>query len=122
MAQKSVVWTATAIRQRREILKYWTIHNASSNYSLKLIDLIKNRISVIANNPLSGKATNHPGTRESAMGNFSLYYKIFDHQIIITAFWDNRQDSEKAPRIITNYLMLYCLSSRVEYWNNPIPA
>ena len=43
MAKKSVVWTETAIKQRREILKYWTIRNKSSAYSEKLIGLINER-------------------------------------------------------------------------------
>jgi hypothetical protein len=41
-----------------------------------------------------GKQTSMKGIRETAMGNFSLYYKILESQIVIMAFWDNRQDSD----------------------------
>jgi hypothetical protein len=39
--------------------------------------------------------TDYPDTRESAMGHFSIYYKMTKDQLIITAFWDNRQDPKK---------------------------
>jgi plasmid stabilization system protein ParE len=95
MAQKTIVWTETAIKQRREILKYWTINNNSTKYSEKLIGQIKKRIKLISRYPLSSKTTNHKDTRQAAMGNFSIYYKVEYSRIIITAFWDNRQNPEE---------------------------
>jgi plasmid stabilization system protein ParE len=100
MAKKSVVWTATAIKQRREILKYWTLRNKSTTYAEKLLILIKDRIHLIATNPSAGKPTSHTETREAAMGNFSIYYKIAKQQIIITSFWDNRQEPEKIVKLL----------------------
>lgn len=102
MAEKSVVWTETASRQRREILKYWTVRNGSTQYAEKLIKLIRQRIEVIKENEFAGKSTNHNDTRETAMGNFSIFYRITETQIIITAFWDNRQNPDKLLEIITN--------------------
>jgi plasmid stabilization system protein ParE len=92
MAKKSVVWTETAIKQRREVLKYWTIRNKSTTYAEKLIGLISERVKLISQNPEAGKPTNHLDTREAAMGNFSIYYKNEISRIVITAFWANRQD------------------------------
>ena len=100
MAKKSVVWTATAMKQRREILKYWTLRNKSTTYAEKLLILIKDRIHLIATNPSAGKPTSHAETREAAMGNFSIYYKIAKQQIIITSFWDNRQEPEKIVKLL----------------------
>ncbi len=65
MARKSVVWPETAIKQRREILKYWKIRNKSTAYSEKLIILIKERVKLISNYPEAGKATNHLDARGS---------------------------------------------------------
>ncbi|KAA5536037.1 type II toxin-antitoxin system RelE/ParE family toxin [Paenimyroides baculatum] len=100
MAKKSVVWTETAIKQRREILKYWTIRNQSTLYAKKLIELIKKRIDLILKNPYAGKLTNHLDTREAAMGNFSIYYKITDSKIFITALWDNRQNPADLVKLL----------------------
>jgi plasmid stabilization system protein ParE len=95
MAEKHIVWTDTAVRQRREILKYWTKHNGSTKYAEKLIKLTAERIKVILKNPESFKSTDYPDTRESAMSHFSIYYKSTKDSLIITAFWDNRQDPKK---------------------------
>ncbi len=100
MAKRSVTWTATALAQRREILKYWTIRNGSTTYAEKLLKLTRERLKIIANHPYSGKVTKHPGTRHAAMGNFSIFYKIVSDQIVVTAFWDNRQDPEKLLELI----------------------
>ena len=100
MAKKSVVWTETAIKQRREILKYWTLRNKSTLYAEKRLGLIRDRINTIIKNPDAGKPTSHPITREAAMGNFSIYYKITSQHIIITGFWDNRQDPEKILKLL----------------------
>lgn len=100
MAERTVVWTETAMKQRREILRYWTVRNKSTLYAEKLIGIIKKRIKVILENPYAGKPTNHLDTREAAMGNFSLYYKITDSKIFITAFWDNRQNPAELAKLL----------------------
>ena len=100
MVKRTVVWTETAARQRREILKYWTIHNGSTSFAEKLIKLIADRIKIIQKNPESFKSADYPGTRESAMGHFSIFYKVTQEQLIITAFWDNRQEPKKLLEIL----------------------
>lgn len=102
MAERTVVWTATAAKQRREVLKYWTKRNHSTKYAEKLIKLIANHIQIILAHPESFKSTSYPETRESALGHFSMYYKLTnDHHLIITAFWDNRQDPKRLMEIIS---------------------
>jgi plasmid stabilization system protein ParE len=102
MAERTIVWTETASKQRREILKYWTKRNKSTKYAEKLIRITKSRIKIILNNPEAFKMTNFPETRESAMGHFSIFYKVTETQLIITSFWDNRQDSKKLLKLIGN--------------------
>ena len=100
MAKRVIVWTETAIKQRREILKYWTLRNGSPAFAEKLIKLIASRAKVILKNPEAFKMTNFPETRISAMGHFSIVYRITETQIIITAFWDNRQDPKELLALI----------------------
>lgn len=95
MAKRKIVWTDTAIRQRREILKYWTKKNGSATFAKKLIDITSEHLQVIIENPKAFKETDFNDVRESAMGHFSLYYRITPKQIIVMAFWDNRQDPKK---------------------------
>jgi plasmid stabilization system protein ParE len=101
MAKRKIVWTETAVKQRREILKYWTLRNKSTNYAEKLIEISAQHLEVISDNPNAFKATDLDGVRESAMGHFSLYYKTTPHQIIVMAFWDNRQDPKKLLKSIS---------------------
>lgn len=102
MAKRSVVWTETSARQRRLILEYWTVRNGSSIYSKTLIKLIASRLKIIIRHPESFKMADYPETRESAMGHFSIFYKVTDKQIIVTAFWDNRQDPKQLLKMLTD--------------------
>ena len=89
------------LKQRREILKYWTERNESTIYAKKLIEITAKHLKVISKNPEAFKETEIDDVRESAMGHFSLYYKITPDQIIVMAFWDNRQDLKKLLKAIT---------------------
>ncbi len=100
MVERTIVWTETAARQRREILKYWTKRNGSPIYAEKLIKLIAKQTKLIAQNPLLFKKTNYPNTHESAMGHFSIYYQVTTKHILISAFWDNRQDPKKLAELL----------------------
>ena len=101
MAKRTIVWTETAAKQRRQILKYWTKRNQSTAFAEKLIEITAKHLKVISKNPAAFKETVFDSLRESAMGHFSLYYKITETQIIVMAFWDNRQDPKKLLKEIS---------------------
>jgi len=100
MAQKEIIWTETAALQRRTVLEYWLQRNQSPTYSLKLLRLSNEKASKIADNPLIYKTAEFPDTRVAAMGHFSLFYKITNSAITVTAFWDNRQDPEELLKLL----------------------
>lgn len=95
MAKRKVVWTQTAARQRRGVLEYWFNRNKSNTYSIKLLSLSNEKTNVIAQNPKLFRHADFPETRMAAMGHFSIFYKFNAKEIIVTAFWDNRQDHKK---------------------------
>lgn len=64
--------------------------------------LVSERTNQIAENPLIYKATDFKNVRVTSLGNFCIYYKVFDEEIIITAFWDNRQDPKNLLKILQN--------------------
>lgn len=101
MAKRKIIWTETAAKQRREILRYWTERNRTTTYAEKLIKITAKHLKVISKNPEAFKETEMNDVRESAMGHFSLYYKITPDQIIVMAFWDNRQDPKKLLKAIS---------------------
>jgi plasmid stabilization system protein ParE len=90
-----VEWTETAERQFLGILEYWTERTKSTSYAGRLADAVWERTVYISKHPSSSVKTSFPNTRMAAMGHFSLIYQVFESKIIITAFWDNRQDPKK---------------------------
>jgi plasmid stabilization system protein ParE len=100
MAKRNVVWTETAARQRREILKYWVKRNGTTTYAEKLIKLISEQVKLILTNPKLFKKADFPDTHVSALGHFSIFYKYTKDSLIITAFWDNRQDPNKLLELL----------------------
>ncbi|MGO3707871.1 MAG: type II toxin-antitoxin system RelE/ParE family toxin [Mesonia hippocampi] len=100
MAKRNVVWTRTADIQFVGILEYWAKRNKSNSYSKKLLKLVSERTKQISEKPLIYKATDFKDTRVASLGNFSFYYKVNNKEIIITAFWDNRQNPKKLLKIL----------------------
>ena len=102
MARRTVVWTTTAKNQRREVLRYWAKRNKSIAYPKKLIAQIKDRVATISKMPFSFKEADFPNARVSSMGHFSIFFKVEDQRIVITAFWDNRDNPDKLEKVILN--------------------
>lgn len=102
MAKRNVVWTRTADIQFIGILEYWVKRNKSNLYSKKLIRLVSKRTEQISHDPYICKQTDFKDTRVASLGNFSIYYKITNEDIMISAFWDNRQNSKKLLKILQN--------------------
>lgn len=102
MAKRTVEWTKTADIQFAGILEYWVNHNKSTSYSIKLIGLVAEKTKQIAETPFIFKSSDFKDHRVAIVNNFSIYFKITEDKIIVTAFWDNRQDTEKLLRILKN--------------------
>ena len=95
MALLNVFWTETAAVQRNLIFEYWNKRNGSNTYSSKLRLIINNNIGLLRKYPGLGMKTDFGEHRSLSLGHFSLFYRYDATRIIITAFWDNRQDPEK---------------------------
>jgi len=100
MAQRTVRWTRTADIQYVGILEYWLKRNKSDTYSRKLIKIVTERTKQLAETPFIYKKADFKDTRVASIGNFSIFYKVTNDEILITAFWDNRQDPKKLLQIL----------------------
>lgn len=100
MAQLKIFWTATAVKQRNQVFEYWNERNKSVQYSKKLRIEINNRLSLLTEHPKLGRETDFKNTRSLSMGYYSIFYKLTKERIVITAFWDNRQDPEKLLQLL----------------------
>jgi plasmid stabilization system protein ParE len=90
-----IFWTKTAISQRNHIFDYWNNRNKSISYSKQLNLMIKERTELLKVQLKLGKETDFKDTRIISLGHFSILYQIHPPKIIITAFWDNRQNPDK---------------------------
>ncbi|WP_158841851.1 type II toxin-antitoxin system RelE/ParE family toxin [Polaribacter sp. L3A8] len=102
MAKRNIVWTRTADIQFVGILEYWVKKNKSNRFSKKLLKLVTDRTLQISENPFIYKLTDFNGVRIASLRNFSIYYKVTDEKILVTAFWDNRQNPKKLLKILEN--------------------
>ncbi|MBL0050546.1 MAG: type II toxin-antitoxin system RelE/ParE family toxin [Bacteroidetes bacterium] len=92
MVAREVIWTTTAERQLQNTLEYWLNRNKSPLYSQKLLQLVDKYIQQICQRPTSFKLTEYANHRVCVMGVYSLYFLYSNNQIIITGFWDGRQN------------------------------
>lgn len=64
--------------------------------------LVTERTLQISENPFIYKATDFKDVRVASLKNFNIYYKASKEQIIVTAFWDNRQNPKNPLEIGKN--------------------
>lgn len=96
----TVFWTNTAKKQRDHVFNYWNKRNKSTVYSKNLNLAIKQRTDSLKTHSETGKPTNFKDTRAIIMRYYSILYKVQRQKIIITAFWDNRDDPEKLLKLM----------------------
>lgn len=98
-----IIWTNTAVNQRRKILNYWNKRNKSKTYSRKLVSEIAQRVKFLINNPEIYIKTNFPEIRTSTLGHYNIFYKKTSNELIVMAFWDNRQNPKTLSKMLKRY-------------------
>ena len=81
-----IIWTNTAVNQRRKILNYWNKRNKSKTYSRKLVSEIAQRIKFLVDNPEIYVKTCFPDIRTSTLGHYNIFYKSNSKELIVIAF------------------------------------
>ena len=100
MAKRNVIWSKTPDIKFVGILEFWVKKNKSNIYSKKLLKLVIEKTNQIAETPYIYKSTDFKNVRVASLKNFSIYYKVLNDEIIITAFWDNRQNPLNLLKIL----------------------
>ena len=100
MVELKIFWTETAINQRNLVFKYWNTRNKSTSYSKKLNNSIIERTEVLKSNPYLGRITEFKNTRRLPLKHYSILYQKYNYKIIITGFWDNRQNPKKLLNLL----------------------
>lgn len=89
---KKVVWTRQAQDERQKIFDYWTSHNMSTVYSIKLNALIKKHLSLACKYPQIGRTTSFAEVRLIIIKNYLLFYKNTQNHLVVITIWDSNQD------------------------------
>lgn len=83
---KRLIWTVTAKEAKQEILAYWIKRNGSNLYSKRFSDLFKRRVQLLRSQHYSGKPTDFDDVRATLVNHFTIFYKIYEEEIIVVAF------------------------------------
>lgn len=89
-----IEWTNTAEQDLNEVLEYWNERNGSKLFSVKLYELIKHNIGILARFPESGKPTNKAFIRVKIVKQYFVFYTYNDSTLTIMGLCDMRRDPE----------------------------
>lgn len=87
-----VVWTASAIRDRKAILRYWKDRNGNTTYSQKLHAQWEAVIKLLTVNPFLGRPTRFAEIRVRLVGHYNIFYQPSRDLILIVRIIDGRRD------------------------------
>ncbi len=100
MDKLTLRWTLTALTQRNHIFKYWNKRNKSTEYSKRLLKVINERTKLILSFSEMGRISEYGNHRVVLLEHYSIFYRIVDDKIVITAFWDNNQSIKKLIKVL----------------------
>jgi len=92
---KEIRWSLRADRDRQSIEEYWINRIKSNSYSLKLDQLFRERVKLLAETPELGISTQFDFVRFIIVGHYLIYYRITTNYIEIITIWDSRRDPQK---------------------------
>lgn len=89
---KKIIWTKPAQQSRFRILNFWIENNKSNSYSIKLQKLFKEHLKLLLKYPEIGIVSDFENIRILLVRDYNIYYTIEDHDILILAIRDARQN------------------------------
>lgn len=94
---KRIIWTLEAQRDRKNILQYWIERNKSKVYSVKLDQLLRGALKLIAGHPNIGRKTDFENVRAKLVKDYYIFYQV-DTAITVLSIGDCRQDPERLKK------------------------
>ena len=96
---KEIIWSDQAINHRKNILRYWILKNKSTAYSIKLDQLFREAVNLIAEYPHIGKPTDIKNIRAKRFRDYFIFYQEMEKQIHVVGIWDTQKKSLVVSRI-----------------------
>lgn len=95
MVRRKIIWTKSAISNRKEILEYWFQRTTSIKYSKKLNELFTERINLLSEYPEIRRQTSDSKVRVTPVKDYLIMYDFNSTEIILLLIWDTRRDESK---------------------------
>lgn len=89
MDGRVIIWSKKASSIFDETLSSFKIHNSKS-----LHDKVRSLTLKLLIFPYLGKPVQNTNIRQFIIENYSIYYCVFEKEILIVLFWDNRRSPE----------------------------
>jgi len=96
---KEIIWSEQAINHRKSILRYWILKNKSGAYSIKLDELFREAVKLIAEYPAIGKPTDIKNIKAKKLRHYFIFYQETEKQIHILEIWDTQKKALVISRI-----------------------
>ncbi len=87
-----ITWTNEAKVSLGSILEFWTKHNQSKEYAVKILKEIRKTEGLLSNAPEIGRRCFRKDVEVRAISilkKFTLFYKIYEERVTIVAFISN---------------------------------
>lgn len=94
---KCIAWSDKAQLQLNDILVYWDEVTSSPRYSSKLIDIFDEEVTLLAQYPFIGTATDTPNVRKQVVKDYLLFYEVSETHLTVLTIWDGRRNPEERP-------------------------
>jgi len=92
---RKIVWSPRAVLEWAEILDYWTKRNKSNTYSLKLDNLLIEKLDGLCRAPETAILAEAPFTRTKIVRDYLVYYRITPNHIEVLTIWDSRRNPKE---------------------------
>lgn len=93
MAERKIVWTKNAIKNRTDIFDYWNNRNKSKIFSKKLYKEFSEAVNLLKYNPEIGIISDY-NFRHLLIRNYLIFYEIKTTEIVILKIWDGNRNPE----------------------------
>ena len=96
MARK-IIWSASAVSDKDQILEYWVNRNKSTSYPRKLNRMFHQALKLLAKNPSLGRGASVIGVRSKLIRDYQIFYEYTDKELFILMIWDVRRNPQNNP-------------------------
>lgn len=89
-----IVWSESALADRREIIRFWRKHTGSPGYPARLDSKFRDAIQLLAEFPEIGRAVEGRPERCFRVESFLILYRRRADELQIVRIWDVRRNPD----------------------------